>query len=111
MVRKIAIVLLPAAVTLAVLSFYNRSVVFSQSQSSPLAVDGVVSLRVRFGSEESKPTTWDGRVAVNGGELLGLRNWHPRPDDRVGKNDWSLKAEAGPLFNLRAWDELPVNPP
>ena len=111
MARKLGLVLVPAAVTLAVLSIYNRSVVFSQSTPSPLAGDGVVTLRVRFGPDETKPTTWDGRVAVNGGELLGLRNWHPRPDDRVGKNDCSLKAEAGPMFQLRAWDEFPVSAP
>ena len=111
MARKLGLLLIPAAATFAVLSFYSRSVVFSQSQASPLAGDGVISLRVRFGLDESKPTTWDGRVAVSGGELLGLRNWHPRPNDRVGKNDWSLAAEAGPTFQLRAWDELPMTAP
>src|SRR5579883_333877 len=110
MPRKSAVVLLTLAVTSATLLFLQRRVVFSQSPSS-LTGENVISLRVRFGPDDTRPTTWDGKVSVSGGELLGLRNWHPRPDDKVGKNDWMLAAEAGPNFALRAWEELPATPP
>ena len=109
--RKVTLAWIAAAATVAVFSICNRRVVYSQSGAASLAGDNVVSLRVRFGMDESRETVWDGQVAVSGGELLGLRNWHPRPEDRVGKTDWSLKAEPGPTFQLRAWDDLPVTPP
>src|SRR5581483_1194634 len=107
MPRKPAVLLITAAATLAVLLFFRRPVVLSQSTPA-LTGENVVSLRVRFGPGESKPTTWDGHLTVTGGELVSLRNWHPRPSDRVGKNDWTLAAEAGPTFQLRPWDELPL---
>jgi hypothetical protein len=108
MPRKSAVPLIAAAAVFAVVSFFNRPIVHSQSTSA-LSGDNVVSLRVRFGPDDSKPTSWDGKVAVSGGELLSLRNWHPRPDDRVGKEDWTLPAEAGPPFQVRPWDDLPVS--
>src|SRR5262249_53889660 len=91
-------------------SFFNRPVVYSQSPAT-LAGDNVISLRVRFGPDEAKPTAWDGKVTVSGGELLNLRNWHPRPNDHVGKDDWKLAAERGPNFQLRPWEDLPVTGP
>src|SRR5262249_47021907 len=110
MARKSGVLLIGAALAFAVLSFFNRPVALSQSPAA-LTGENVVSLRVRFGPDESKPTSWDGRIAVTGGELLGLRNWHPRPKDRVGKDDWTLTAEAGPTFQLRPWDDLPLTGP
>src|SRR5690349_4700215 len=97
MTRKSAVLLVTAAATFAVLTLIRRPVVFSQS-TPVLTGENVISLRVRFGPDESKPTRWDGRVTVSGGELLSLRNWHPRPNDRVGKDDWTLAADAGPTF-------------
>jgi hypothetical protein len=106
MSRKPAFLLLATAGAIAVLSLYNRAVVFSQSQPSLLG--GVISLRVRFGVGDTQPSTWDGRVAVSSGELIGLRDWRPRPGDRVGTSDWSLTAAQGPKFQLRPWDDLPL---
>src|SRR5438309_2862359 len=97
MPRKPGVLLIAAVATFAVFCFFKRPVVFSQSPAA-LTGDSVISLRVRFGQDESKPTTWDGRVAVSGGELLNLRNWHPHGDDHVGKDEWKLAAEAGPIF-------------
>jgi hypothetical protein len=108
--RKPVFFFLAAAGTFAVVSFYTRTVVLSQSQPSLLAGSDIISLRVRFGPNDTKPTSWDGHVSVTGGELVSLRNWHPRPDDRVGKTDWTLAAGAGPKFQLRPWDALPVTP-
>jgi hypothetical protein len=83
--------------------------VHSQFAPSPLTEDGVVSLRVRFGITDAGPQPWDGSLTVANGELVSLRNWHPRPGDRVDKSDWTLATRRGPNFVRRAWEEEQVN--
>ena len=100
-----------AAAVLILASLYTRTVALSQSQASALSGDHVISLRVRFGVTDTRPTAWDGKVTISGGELLGLRNWHPRPDDRVGKDNWTLGTTKAPNFVMRAWDEARLAPP
>ena len=68
--------------------------------------DSVVSFRVQFGVTDREPRAWDGTVTVSNGELIGLRNWRPRPGDKVvDKQSWSLSTRKGPNFQRRAWDE------
>ena len=85
-------------------------IVLSQSAASPLADDGVVSLRVRFGVNDTEPKQWDGSLTIADGELLGMRNWHPRPGDRVDKTDWTLATRRGANFVRRPWEEEQVTP-
>jgi hypothetical protein len=69
------------------------------------ADDSVVSFRIRFGVTDTEPRPWDGTLSVDRGEILNLRNWHPRPGDKIaGKTGWSLATRKGPNFVLRAWE-------
>src|SRR5215472_1609728 len=98
------LVLILAAVCL----YRQTGVVLSQSPAGPLTDDGVASFRVRFGLNDTEPKQWDGSLTVANGELLGVRNWHPRPGDRVGKADWTLATRRGANFVRRAWEEEQV---
>src|SRR5262245_35115176 len=93
-----------AGILAAVWLNHPTSVVLSQSAGSH-SVDGVVSFRVRFGVNDTEPKQWDGSATVSNGELVGLRNWHPRPGDRVSKADWTLATRRGANFVRRAWEE------
>jgi len=68
----------------------------------------VVSFRVQFGKQDREPRDWSGRLGITGGEIIALRNWHPRPGDQLqGATRWTLATRSGPLFQRRAWDEEP----
>ena len=71
-----------------------------------------MSFRLQFGVTDGEPRSWDGSLALEKGELLNLRNWHPRPGDKIaGKESWSLSTRKGPNFQRRPWeDELTVAP-
>ncbi len=89
--------------------------VFSQQAEAPAAlpVDGsAVSLRVRFGVTDSAPKKWDGTISATGGSVIALRNWRPRPGDKIaGKTGWSFSTKQGVNFVRRAWEpELPTGP-
>jgi hypothetical protein len=76
------------------------------------AVDeATVSFLVRFGVNDAAPRAWDGSVAVEGGALVAVRNWHPRPGDRVETDRWTLATRRGPNFQRRAWDDEPSEAP
>ncbi|MDQ6700286.1 MAG: glycoside hydrolase, partial [Acidobacteriota bacterium] len=82
------------------------------SQNFPGNVDGAVSVRVRFGMADQQPRSWDGSVSATGGEVLNLRDWHPRAGDKItGKNSWSLSTRKGPIFARRPWDDELLVPP
>ncbi|MFB3825877.1 MAG: hypothetical protein ACE15B_03875 [Bryobacteraceae bacterium] len=66
--------------------------------------DATVSIRVRFGVTDTQARRWDGSVAVAGGELRALRNWHPRPGDEISASAWKLATRRGVNFNLRPWE-------
>ncbi len=97
-----------AGVVLAAVSFvlaWQRQAISSQATPAPALLDeSVVSFRVQFGLSDREPRAWDGRLSVAGGELSGLRNWRPRPEDRVEGSSWSLATRSGVNFALRAWD-------
>jgi hypothetical protein len=85
-----------------------RGLVFSQPNTpSPVAAD-VISLRIQFGVKDAKPSSWDGSLAVTGGKALNLRDWRPRPGDKItGKTAWSLGTLQGPNFKWRPWEQEP----
>ena len=109
MTKKPAFVLLAAIFPLLALLGWQRNT----KTAASLATDGsVISVRIRFGVKDTKPTSWDGSLSVTGGEVLELRDWRPRADDRItGKNAWSLATTKGPNFVLRAWDEPRITGP
>ena len=112
--QKSPLVLFLVGAAVAALLGWQRGPLFSQSAPAPSATldDSVVSFRVRFGISDSEPRTWDGSLAVTGGEVVDLRNWHPRPGDQLkGKTAWSLSTRRGQNFQRRAWEEeLPTAP-
>ena len=72
-----------------------KSFVFSILIVSPALAqtDGLQSFRIRMGVGAMAEEKWDGAVTVSAGELVGLRNWHPRPEDEmVGRGEWRLTA-------------------
>ncbi len=74
-----------------------------------LAADDVLSYRIQMGVGATSEEVWDGAVTVSSGELLGLRNWRPRPEDQlIGRNEWKLTSHKMVNFPWRAY-EHPVN--
>jgi len=103
-----------AAIGLAALAVgWQRGLLFSQA-AGDAAVDadnGVRTVRVRFGVNDKEPAKWDGSASVTGGSIVRIRNWHPRPGDRVDASGWSLQTRKGPVFVMRPWDEEPIREP
>ncbi len=105
--RTWMLLVLGVVVALALLwAIRQRDVVYSQS--SPvvaLADESSVSIRVRLGVTDTEPRSWDGTLSVSGGEVVGLRNWRPRPGDRIdGLKAWTLSTRRGPNYVARAWE-------
>ena len=83
---------------------WQRGLLFSQPAAVPFD-DSVVSFRVRLGVTDTTPRAWDGSLSITAGEVLGMRNWRPRPGDRIQGHSWSLATRKGPNFVRRPWDE------
>ncbi len=78
------------------------------SAQTPLTDPDVRSFRIRFGLTDQVETKWDGTVTVSSGELLRVRNWHPRPIDRIeGRNGWSLSSRKMTHYRYRPWQITP----
>ncbi len=75
--------------------------------SVSLGAEGVNSVLIRLGVTDTEPRDWDGSIAVSGGELLGVRDWHPRPGHEVTSSAWKLASYQGPNWRWRAWEETP----
>lgn len=68
-----------------------------------------ISYRLRFGVGATSEEVWDGAVTVSSGDLLQVRNWHPRPEDElIGRNQWKLTTHRMVNYNWRAY-EHPIN--
>ncbi len=94
--------LIGAALLAAALLYTPRSAV-SQTTASD---DSVISFRMRFGVNDAAPRPWDGSLTVSGGEALRIRDWHPRPENRIdGNRAWSLSTRKGLNFDRRPWEE------
>jgi hypothetical protein len=111
--RRTTILLLSAAaaVVTTALVYRQTGVVFSQSAGARLTDDGVMSFRVRLGVTDTAPRAWDGDLSVANGELLNVRNWHPRPGDSVSTTSWKLATRRAPNFVRRPWEEEQITPP
>src|SRR5258708_37404650 len=77
------------AALLAAALFYTQRAAVSQTLA---ADDSVLSFRMRFGVTDTEPRAWDGSLTVSGGgEALRIRNWRPRPGDKIeeiGRASW-----------------------
>ncbi len=108
MSRRLRFWLLGVLALAAMVSWQGRSG-FSQVASGPAAGspfdDPFAAVRVQFGVNDREPRAWDGVVSVSGGEIVNLRNWHPRPGDKIdGKAGWSLATRKGVNFQTRPWE-------
>ena len=75
---------------------------------SSLAGDSVVSFRIRFGVADTSETAWDGSASVANGDLLRVRDWHPRPENEMsGDSGWKLSTHKGVNFRWRPWEKPP----
>src|SRR3981081_3792715 len=85
-----------ALIAVAALLYSQRSAV-SQTLA---ADDSVFSFRMRLGVNDTEPRPWDGSLTVSGGQALRIRNWRPRPGDRIdGNSAWSLSSRKGLNFD------------
>jgi hypothetical protein len=81
------------------------------SQQSPRAEEEALSVRVRFGVNESSPRAWHGSVSATAGRIVSLRNWQPRPGDEVSGTSWKLATRQGPNFVTRPWEQERLTDP
>lgn len=66
-----------------------------------LSADDIASFRVRFGLNDTAQTVWDGSVSVSSGELVQLRDWHPRPENEIVAPDgWKLSTHKGVNYRV-----------
>ena len=66
-----------------------------------LSGDDIASFRVRFGLNDMTETAWDGSVSVSSGELVQLRDWHPRPENEITPpNRWKLSTHKGVNYRV-----------
>ena len=105
----IVLSLLSAAIVAFLLA--QRRVVLSQSASAPSFAADATSVRIQFGVTDTAPRAWDGSVSVSGGEITAVRNWRPRPGDKVEGRNWSLATRSGVNFTLRPWEKQRMAPP
>ena len=69
-----------------------------------LSGDDIATYRVRFGLNDTAETVWDGSVSVSGGELVQLRDWHPRPENEIHPpNRWTLSTRQGVNYRVSAY--------
>ena len=74
----------------------------------PALAEDTVSVRVRFGLRDAAETRWDGSASVSGGELLRVRDWHPRPENEVDPGgSWRFSTHQGVNYRWRAYENLP----
>ena len=100
----------PAAIafSLWVSAFVSGPRLLHSQIVSSLAGDSVVSFRIRFGVADTSETAWDGSVSVANGDLLRVRDWHPRPENEmVGDSGWKLSTHKGINFRWRPWEKPP----
>jgi hypothetical protein len=104
--RKTFIGILTAIVVMAAVAVWQPTDLRSQQPTS-LGADGVVSVLIRLGANDAAPRSWDGSLSVAGGDLLGLRDWRPRPGNEVSGSSWKLASYQGPNFRWRPWEITP----
>ncbi|MCS7026193.1 MAG: DUF3604 domain-containing protein [Bryobacteraceae bacterium] len=80
------------------------------SGGEALQID-TAAVRIEFGLNDQEPRSWKGSVSARGGRILSVRNWRPRPGDRVEANSWILSTRRGPNFTPRAWETESLTDP
>ncbi|HUQ91734.1 MAG TPA: DUF3604 domain-containing protein [Bryobacteraceae bacterium] len=71
----------------------------------PTLLSGTVaSVRIELGVRDMQPRSWNGSVSARAGEVVNVRNWHPRPGDTLAGSTWQLQSRRGINFTLRAWE-------
>ncbi len=69
------------------------------------------SFRLRLGVQDRSPRSWSGSLEAAGGEVVNLRFARPRPGYALtGPTSWTASSAWGPVFQLRAWDEVRLEP-
>jgi hypothetical protein len=106
--KTVWVVLGAVAAGLALFGWQSRT---ASSSGASLLDASVASIRVRFGVTDRTPRAWDGSVQATSGEIVSIRNWHPRPGDRVDGLQWSFATRTGQNFVRRAWEEEVVTEP
>ncbi len=77
----------------------------------PLWGQETVTVRVRFGLQDTVETRWDGSASVSGGELLRVQDWHPRAENRIdAAGTWVFSTHKGINYNWRPYENLPDRP-
>ncbi len=83
------------AVTFSVFGFLGIAVAWArQAPPAPRALDAqAISLRLLLGVGEQQGQSWNGRVKVDKGEVVGVEGWRFRQDDRVvGVDGWEARS-------------------
>ena len=100
-----------ASALAAALAMYGWQQSRTPRPASTTATAAVTTLRVQFGITDRAGRPWDGSVTAAGGEIVSVRNWRPRPGDKVEKTTWVLSTRQGPNFQRRAWEKEATTPP
>ncbi|MCA9063675.1 MAG: hypothetical protein KDA96_11470, partial [Planctomycetaceae bacterium] len=67
------------------------------STASAVADDGeTVTLRIRFGLKDQKPTDWGGSLALVSGSVEAIRGWRWSDSDSAEGNSWSVRTRRRP---------------
>ncbi len=75
-----------------------------------IASGEIHTFRVRFGLTDVRPTSWDGKASVLGGQIASVRSWRPRAADRIEGSSWKLASAPGVKFRYRNWEPEPPYP-
>lgn len=74
------------------------------SNAGALMKDDTASVRIEFGINDSAPRPWNGSISASSGSIVSVRNWHPRPGEKIDGNSWTLATRKGPNFVRRPWE-------
>ncbi|MBL8233028.1 MAG: hypothetical protein JNL98_31305, partial [Bryobacterales bacterium] len=102
---------------IALITVASLTYVFSQQGQAPSASGGAAlrddtaAVRIEFGINDESARSWNGSVAASAGRILSVRNWHPRPGDKVEGNTWTLATRQGVNFTRRAWEAEALTDP
>ena len=92
------------------ISFVSFLLIASLTLSAQVqsGAEDLKSFRIRMGVGATSEQKWDGAVTVSGGQLVGVRNWHPRPEDEmVGRNEWRLTTHKMTNYSWRPVENPP----
>jgi hypothetical protein len=109
--------LISPLLALTLIGAASLTYLFSHQGQAPSASGGIAlredtaAIRIEFGVNDQSPRSWNGSVSANSGRILSVRNWRPRPGDRVDGNAWTLATRQGVNFARRAWETEALTDP